>query len=194
MPTILSHPAVPLAIGLGLGRRTVPKTLLLAGVIVSVLPDFDVIGFRLGIPYSSELGHRGFSHSLFVAAIVAFFGALFLRRYKIRFSSAALFLFVSMASHGLLDTFTTGGKGIGLLWPFSSARFFAPYQVIKVSPISNTRFLSGRGFSVLSSELLWVWLPAAALGLLLFSIRKLRRPNPPLNSDPAASGEVLSSR
>lgn len=58
-----------------------------------------------------------------------------------------------MVSHGLLDTLTTGGKGVALLWPFSDERFFAPLQFIRVSPIGVGRFLSERGLAVLLSEL-----------------------------------------
>jgi membrane-bound metal-dependent hydrolase YbcI (DUF457 family) len=36
--------------------------------ILAMLPDLDVIGFRLGIPYEHMLGHRGFTHSLLFAA------------------------------------------------------------------------------------------------------------------------------
>ena len=185
MPTILSHPAIPLAVGLGLGSKVVSRPLLFTGIALSILPDFDVIAFRLGIPYSAEYGHRGFSHSLFLAAVIALLGALILRRVKVPLKMSAWFLFLSMASHGVLDTFTTGGKGIALLWPFSEQRFFSPFQVIRVSPLSLSRFLSSRGIAVFLSELQWVWLPSILLAFVLISIRLLRRPNPPLNSDPA---------
>src|SRR5262245_30471971 len=45
MPTILSHPAVPLALALGLGRKTVPPRLAQIGVVASILPDLDVLAF-----------------------------------------------------------------------------------------------------------------------------------------------------
>ncbi|UUZ53762.1 metal-dependent hydrolase [Massilia sp. H-1] len=70
MPTILTHPAVPLMLGLALGPALVPRRLLLAGVAASILPDLDVIGFRLGISYGQELGHRGVSHALVFALLL----------------------------------------------------------------------------------------------------------------------------
>jgi inner membrane protein len=48
VPTILTHPAVPLAMAFGLGREVVSRRLLGAGVVASVLPDLDVVAFRLG--------------------------------------------------------------------------------------------------------------------------------------------------
>lgn len=176
MPSILSHPAVPLAIGLGLGSRIIPRPLLLAGVLLSMLPDLDVVTFRLGIPYGDAFGHRGFSHALFSTAVVALLAGWYCyRRYQVAAGTATSFLFAAMASHGLLDTLTTGGKGVALLWPFSTERFFAPLQFIRVSPIGIGRFLSERGLVVLLSELQWVWLPAIALGLLIALWRRRLR-------------------
>ena len=171
MPTVLTHPALPLAIGLGLGREIIAPRLLVAGVAASILPDLDVLAFRLGVAYSSPLAHRGLSHSLFFTALVALLGAGCHRLLKTRSSAAFLFLLVSTASHGILDAFTTGGFGIAFLWPFSNARYFAPYQVIEVSPIGVSRFLSSRGLSVLESELLWVWAPCIVLGVALARLR-----------------------
>jgi len=56
VPTLITHPAVPLALGLVLGREAIPARLLLAGVVASVLPDLDVVAFRLGVPYAAEFG------------------------------------------------------------------------------------------------------------------------------------------
>lgn len=64
MPTIFTHPAIPLAIGLGLGKPIIPPRLMAAGFAASVIPDLDVIAFRFNIAYSSEWGHRGFSNPL----------------------------------------------------------------------------------------------------------------------------------
>lgn len=176
MPTILTHPAVPLALGLGMGPQAISKPLLLAGVAASVLPDLDVIAFSFGVPYGSALGHRGFTHSLTFAAVLALLGAGFYRTLRTSFQRAFWFLFIAAASHGVLDACTTGGSGIALLWPWTNERYFAPYQVIAVSPIGISRFLSARGATVLQSELLWVWLPGALLAAVLILARRWRRP------------------
>jgi inner membrane protein len=173
VPTVFAHAAVPLALGGGLGRGIVSGRLLAAGVVVSALPDLDVVTSHWGVPYSAALGHRGFSHSLIVAAVVALIGASAHRALRSGFAGAFVFLFVSMASHGVLDAFTDGGLGIAFLWPWSGQRFFAPdaWRVIEVSPIGLTAFLS-RAPEVLGSELRWVGLPALALGLVLAAARR----------------------
>jgi inner membrane protein len=177
MPTIFSHPAVPLALGFGLGQKLVPRRLLLAGVAASVLPDLDVVAFSFGIPYEHELGHRGFSHSFFFAAIVALIGACVHRSLESSFGIAFGFLFLSTASHGILDSFTNGGLGIALFWPWSDDRYFARFRWIEVSPISLSHFLSWRGTRVILSELRWVWLPCAVLGIGLRVILRVSKNN-----------------
>jgi membrane-bound metal-dependent hydrolase YbcI (DUF457 family) len=117
VPTILSHPAVPLAIGLGLGQRVVPIRLLVAGVVASVVPDLDVVGLRLGIDYSNALGHRGISHSLLFALALGSLAALRAAWLKTTRRVAFGFIFASTASHGLLDMMTNGGLGIAIWWP-----------------------------------------------------------------------------
>ena len=171
MPTALSHPAVPLAIGLGLGSGRVSGRLLAAGAAASVLPDADVLAFRFGIPYAAEFGHRGFTHSLAFAAAVAIVGGLGHRALRTGFFTSTCFLFAATASHPLLDALTDGGLGAALLWPFSPERFFAPLRPIHVAPLSWTALLSARGVAVIASELKWVWLPCAALAAGLTWLR-----------------------
>ena len=172
MPTIFSHPAVPMALGFALGREVVSRRLLVTGVAASILPDLDVIGFSFAIPYEHEFGHRGFSHSFFFAALTALLGACAHRWLHCSFGVAFWFLFLATASHGVLDAFTNGGLGIAFLWPWSGDRYFARYQWIQVAPIGLSYFFSPSGVWVILSELRWVWLPCALLGIGLRVIFK----------------------
>jgi len=171
MPTVFTHPVVPISIGLGLGRDVIPTPLLIAGVAVSVLPDLDVLAFRYGISYASNFGHRGFSHSFLFAAALALVGACAFRYFQASFGRVFVFLFIATVSHGILDAFTNGGLGIAFLWPWSTERFFAPMQVIQVSPIGVSRFLSLRGVSVLISEIVWVWIPCLMIDFGLYAMK-----------------------
>src|SRR4051812_12998583 len=49
-------------------------------VTCSVLPDADSIGFHAGVPYGALWGHRGMTHSLLFAAVLAAALALAFRR------------------------------------------------------------------------------------------------------------------
>lgn len=180
MPTILTHAAVPVAVGVALGARVVPPRLMLAGAVLAMLPDLDVLTFRFGIAYSDALGHRGFSHSLLFALLAALACTAAFPSMRARFQTSFPFLLIAAVSHGVLDAFTNGGMGVEFLWPWWDARFFAPVRPIEVSPIGVAGFFSARGGSVMASEVLWVWLPFAALGLGLGAARRvLVRARPP---------------
>jgi inner membrane protein len=183
MPTILSHAAVPLALGLGLGIRTVPKPLLLVGVVASIIPDLDVLAFKFNIAYSHDLGHRGMTHSVAFALLVALLAIAMSKQLHCSRAIAFSFVGISTVSHGLLDMLTNGGLGIALWWPWSGERFFAAWQVIEVSPLSLSRVFSARGIAVIQSELLWVWLPAVILASVLLALRMLGA-NSPFKSAP----------
>ena len=162
MPTIMTHAIVPLAIAAAAGRARISPRVALAGAVLAMLPDADVIGFAFGIDYADPWGHRGGTHSIALAVLVA--GVLAAVWREARSVSAFAFLFLAMASHGLLDALTDGGLGIALLWPFDDVRLFAPVTPIRVSPI-GAGFFSARGLETLLSEVLWVWLPAGWLVL-----------------------------
>jgi inner membrane protein len=170
MPTVMTHAIVPIALGLAAGRRHISPRITVAGIALAMLPDADVIGFKLGIDYADQWGHRGASHSLLLAAMVAGLVAKALGPQQA--GKAFLFLFLSMASHGLLDTLTNGGLGAALFWPFDDGRFHAPITPIAVSPIGMSDFLSARGLAVLKSEMIWVWSPVIVLLGLALSIRR----------------------
>ncbi|HUP94532.1 MAG TPA: metal-dependent hydrolase [Burkholderiales bacterium] len=174
MPSILSHPAIPLAIGIGLGSRVISARLLVTGVACSMLPDLDVY---LGA-FVAAIDHRGVTHSLVFALTCAAIASGLAPSLDTRRLTAFWFIAVITASHGLLDACTNGGSGILLLWPFSNDRYFMPWQVIEVSPLGVSAFLSQRGLEVLASELKWVWPPAFALGFALYGLRRtaLQRP------------------
>jgi inner membrane protein len=147
------------------------KWLLFAAIISTILPDFDVIGFKLGIPYMHPLGHRGFTHSILFAVIWAALLIIILGRQNKKLWFVVIFL--STLSHGILDAMTTGGKGVGFLIPFNNDRFFFPFQVIKVSPLGFQKFFSEWGIQVIFSEFKFIMLPC----FIIFGIRFLIQPN-----------------
>lgn len=174
MASLLSHPAVPLGIALAAGSSVVSPRLSMAAVVCSILPDLDVLAFGFGLPYAHPFGHRGFSHSLTFSLLVAAVGCLFARKLDAGTWTAFLVLFVSTASHGVLDALTNGGLGIGFFSPFSHHRYFFPWRVIEVSPIGIAGFFSPWGLRVIASELLYVWLPCLVVGFAGLALRRWR--------------------
>jgi inner membrane protein len=87
-----------------------------------------------------------------------------------------LYFFLATASHGFLDAMTDGGLGVAFFAPFDNHRYFLPWTPIRVSPIGIGRFFTDRGFVVLQSELLWIWLPAALLAVSAWLFRRRSSP------------------
>src|SRR5262249_15455011 len=151
MPTIISHPFAALALTPTFRRLGLTTRELIVGAACCALPDIDVIGFKLGIPYHSLFGHRGITHSFFFATLVAFVLTPLMRgRYAMRGDLATLFgfLWLCVASHPLFDAFTSGGEGVAFFAPFSDTRYFFPWRPIRVSPIGIGGLISGRGLVV----------------------------------------------
>lgn len=136
--------------------------------VCAIIPDADVITRYFGVERGSLFSHRGFTHSIFFAALFGGLTALFAQKFvKIKLSFAKLFAFFALAtfSHPLLDMLTNGGSGVALFAPLSNERFASPWRPIEVSPI-GLRFFSDRGWTVIASEIIWVWLPALAFLLI----------------------------
>jgi inner membrane protein len=168
-------------VALGLAPAFGPaRAALAAGALLSVLPDADALGYWMGIPYGAPLGHRGLTYSLAFAAALAALALAILR--KAGGTDRALplffFLFACAASHGILDGLTDGGLGVAYFAPFSNERYFLPWRPIRVSPISITGFFDARGLRVLATEILWIWIPCAAVAVVAIAARRLRRSAP----------------
>lgn len=174
MASSLTHAVAATAISAVFYRRNVPKMVWISGIVCSMFPDIDVIGFRLGIPYGDFWGHRGFTHSLVFAALLAAVVMVAIPRAQSAMGNGLLltYLFLATASHGLLDAMTNGGLGVAFFSPFNNRRYFLPWRPIRVSPIGVTRFFGARGLAILQSEMLWVWIPAI---LVIATVMVLRR-------------------
>ncbi|MEK6773513.1 MAG: metal-dependent hydrolase [Bdellovibrionota bacterium] len=164
MASAFSHIAIPIVLTVAVGRKKIPWKLLSLGLFLSVAPDFDSLAFRFDIPYESQWGHRGFTHSIVFAIIVASLCVCASKFLSAKPKVVFLFSFASLISHGILDAFTNGGLGVAFLWPLTSERYFFPWQVIEVSPISISRFFTHTGLVVLQSEALYIWLPCVIVG------------------------------
>jgi inner membrane protein len=128
------------------------------------VPDLDVLAFRFGLPYDSPFGHRGALHSLAFAGICTAGAAVMAMAWKVPVAPVVIVGGLVIASHGVLDAFTDGGLGAALLWPFSSARFFAPWRPIPVAPI-GWRILSRHGLAIMAHEAL-LFLPLFIVAVL----------------------------
>jgi len=126
---------------------------MLLWAALSLLPDIDVIGFRFGIRYAAAWGHRGATHSFAFALAVAVVLGLLARALGGSALRTSLLAAVVVGSHAVLDTFTDGGLGCALWWPFDAQRYFAPWRPIPVAPL-GLRFFSRAGLGIALTEVI----------------------------------------
>ncbi len=174
MPTFISHGVVAIAAG-KLYSKNEAIIFWLLSIVCSILPDADALSFIIGIRYGSTFGHRGFSHSILFATLIALIIVSFGFR-EIKLNSkrwwALLIYFSSIGIlHGILDAMTNGGLGVGFFIPFESSRYFLPFRPIEVSPLGLNGLITAQGVKVMISEALWIWFPAA----VIISIIRLAR-------------------
>ena len=154
MPTIFAHGAIGF-VASKFGSHRPSRRIILASILAATLPDIDALFFGL-IPYNAPFGHRGFTHSLFFAALIGLLLGLVFHRTGWgsghSFLALATLFFVVTASHGLFDAMTNGGLGIAFFAPFDNTRYFLPWRPIPVAPLSAQRLFSPSGFHVIVWE------------------------------------------
>ena len=178
MPSAFSHAISAIALGSAFKNTNDRIRMTILGVICSVLPDADVLSFHFGVSYSSMWGHRGFSHSIFFALLLAMVIMKFFYRQmndSSKWFRLYIYFFLSTVLHPLLDACTDGGLGVALFSPFINERYFFSFRPIEVSPISVSGFFTQRGWEVFKSELFWVWLPSAIIFISSFLFSKAFR-------------------
>ena len=179
MPTIFTHAVAAAALGKIYSGEKRPARFWLLSALCAVLPDADVISFSFGFQRGSVFGHRGITHSLFFALLLALLVVWLAFKKTPAFSKSwwklLVYFFIVTASHGLLDALTDGGTGAAFFAPFDATRYFFPWRPIEVSPV-GLRFFSSRGLEVIKSEFVWVWIPAMLLVAFFWIYRRLRAP------------------
>jgi len=169
--SIFGHGVVGFTITKLIGNKQ-SKWLLLAAIFSTILPDFDIITFKFGIPYEHPLGHRGFSHSVLFSIIWALILMFTLgRKNKLIWF---IVIFLSTISHGILDAMTSGGRGVGFFIPFNNDRFFFPFREIIVSPLGIQKFFSTWGLRVILSEIKFIVIPSLLILLILGTLKKYK--------------------
>ena len=123
-----------------LGRR-LGKRAALNGMVLGTIPDLDVL-IDFGGPIENMTHHRGFSHSLFVQALVAPVFILLLSNLSfgssVSWTRWSVAVYLSLATHSLADFFTVYGTQI--FWPLTNYPFAHSILFI-VDPIYTTPLL-----------------------------------------------------
>jgi inner membrane protein len=157
VPTPISHAAVGYALGVWTQRDIPLRRVCVAAAACAALPDIDVLASPL-------IAHRGITHSLLFAFIVAALATVLVFRGHGRWTFVVLS--VALLSHSVLDAFSSYSVGLAFFAPFSDERYRFGW-----TPLGDP---AGRLSYQLLQEALVVLLPALlAIGLGL-RIRRAR--------------------
>jgi inner membrane protein len=174
MSSLFGHALAGLAISAACTQSRPPRRIWAFAVACAVAPDLDWFTGFLRSADGTSLAHRGLSHSLLAAGLIATAAMLLGFRSHLRSPRHWACMLSAAFSHGLLDACTFGGTGVAFLLPFSKARFVCLWQPIFVSPIPlSGRLLDWLLFS-LGTELVWIGIPALLLFTAPRSIQWLR--------------------
>jgi inner membrane protein len=124
-----------------LGKKIGRKAILWGGLL-GTLPDLDILSGYWMDELSKTEFHRGPSHSLLFAALMAYpigAGIRFLHhKSELQLSRCALFVFITLLTHILLDLCTTWGTQV--FWPFDTTAY--AWQIVFVlDPLYTLPFL-----------------------------------------------------
>src|SRR2546423_11196159 len=108
MASAFTHAFFAAAMGKAYAAKRMPARFWFLAMLCAVLPDADVSAFAFGIPYGSMFGHRGLTHSLAFALLLAVFVVALFFREATNKTTLAVFFFLATASHGALDALTNG--------------------------------------------------------------------------------------
>jgi len=111
-------------------KRADKWALLWVCLLLAVAPDLDFLpGLLLGQP---DLYHQGISHSLGLAAVIAFAAALVYRRSQGILGANWVRFFAAYTSHLVIDMLGPDRRppyGIPLFWPVSDEYYLAPFSL-----------------------------------------------------------------
>ena len=162
MASPLTHAATGLALGFAFRKPGDGARAWILGAFAAAAPDLDAFGVLFGIPYESPAwGHRGFTHGLLFAVLLA---ALLAWRAFPPERRRRLFCYflLAAASHGLLDAMTREGLGVAFFAPVWNERYFLPWRPLLVTPLHpphlfGVHLYGARLLMVRLTELTTVW-------------------------------------
>jgi len=182
LPSIFGHAVAGIALGVAFADEKTPRRTWALGTFCALAPDVDWFTAFLKVHPGNYLAHRGITHSLLGAVLIAASVLLFGFKREQRNLKVGTYLLLASLSHGLLDACTSGRIGVAFFYPFSSSRWACDWQPIQDAPLPFWSGLQLPFLGALLGEMLWIGIPASILAI---SVQLFRR-----NSDWQALPEV----
>lgn len=163
MPSIFGHAAAGIALGAAFADEKAPRRTRILGTFCALAPDLDWFTAFLRLHPGNYLAHRGITHSLLGAVLLAAGTLLLGFRREQRSLRIGAYLLLAALSHGLLDACTSGKIGVAFFYPFSTSRWACDWQPIQDAPLPFWPGLQLPFLGALLGEMLWIGVPALLL-------------------------------
>jgi inner membrane protein len=154
--TVFTHAALPLIVARG---STLSRRERLVCAVLACVADLDLLGVAFDVRPGDPWGHRGATHSLAFALVLAAPACVAWRRSWRWFVLAAM-------SHPLIDLLSEFESGVALLAPWAERLHFV-IRPVPALPLGVPEFFSPIGALVLLNEVLFVLAPVALAVALL---------------------------
>jgi inner membrane protein len=171
----IGHLAVGAALGAIYSRTSGsnPRTAIPVFALLALAPDLDLVTAAFGALPDTPTSHRGITHSLPFAAIVALAVGLCARRWGRGRLAGALTL-GALGSHGILDAMSQLGDGPMMFWPFTTQTYVLAWRPIP-GVLSASYYLTLEAIPTLLAET-FLFLPFIVFALLTLLPRSVEKP------------------
>lgn len=140
MATFITHPLFGAGAAYAISQpRQLSRRFVLLSTFCHWIPDIDVLSYLLPMAETHSLGHRGLTHSVLFAFVVALvIVRCFYRHYspsQWQYWGLHLWFFLGTLSHGLLDALVDSNLGVAFLWPMHTQRYLFTWRPLLDLPI-----------------------------------------------------------
>ncbi len=163
MPSFFGHAAAGIALGAAFTDERTPRRTWILGALCATAPDLDWFTAFLRVHPGNFLAHRGITHSLLGAVLLALAVYVLGLKQEQRNPRIGAYLLLASLSHGMLDACTSGPVGVAFFYPFSTSRWGCYWQPFRDAPLPFWPGLRLPFLGALLGEALWIGGP----GLLL---------------------------
>ena len=150
MATFITHPLFGVGAAYAISQpQQLSRRFLTLSTFCQWIPDIDVFTYLTPIAETHPFGHRGMTHSVLFAFVLALLVVrVFYRQFTLsrwRYWGLHLWFFLITLSHGLLDALVDTRLGVAFLWPVDTQRYLFQWRPlldnsIDISMLTSAHF------------------------------------------------------
>lgn len=147
MATFITYPLFGAGAAYAISQpQPLTRRFILLSTFCQWIPDINTLSYLLPIAETHSLGHRGLTHSVLFAFVLAFAIVRLLYRQFTpshwAYWGLHLWFFLLTLSRGLLDALVDSHLGAAFLWPFDTQRYLFTWRPLLDVPIDISMLTS----------------------------------------------------